>query len=58
MLLLFEHYAMMFCYVINVYVNFWSWNVYGPHSVCLLKPGVTHIDYDKNVIVCDIIQMS
>jgi hypothetical protein len=37
------------CYVTVVYVNNWSWHVHGSHSVCLLKPGVTH-QKSKNVI--------
>jgi hypothetical protein len=31
------------CYVTAVYVNCWSWHVHGSHSVCLLKPSVTHL---------------
>ena len=33
---------MMSNYVIDVYVNFLSWHVYGSLSVYLPKPGVTH----------------
>jgi hypothetical protein len=40
-MLLFEHCVLMSSYVTVVYVNCWSWHVYGSHSVCLLKPGVT-----------------
>jgi hypothetical protein len=32
---------MMYNYVIAVYVSFWSWHVYGSHSVCLPKSDVT-----------------
>jgi hypothetical protein len=39
-MLLFEHYAMMFIYVIDVYANS-AWHIHGSHSACLLKPGVT-----------------
>jgi hypothetical protein len=31
---------MMSSYVIDVYVNFWSWHINGSHSVYLPKPGV------------------
>jgi hypothetical protein len=40
-MLLFEHCVMMSGYVTTVYVNCWSWDVHGSHSVCHLKPSVT-----------------
>jgi hypothetical protein len=40
-MLLFDHCVMMSSYVTTVYMNCWSWQVHGSHSVCLLKPGVT-----------------
>jgi hypothetical protein len=37
--------VIMSSYVTAVYVNFLSWHVHGSHSVCLLKPGVTGINF-------------
>jgi hypothetical protein len=41
-MLLFEHCAMMFHSFNRCVHEFWSWHVHSSHSVCLLKPGVTH----------------
>jgi hypothetical protein len=46
---------MMSNYLIAVYVSFWSWHIYGSHSVYLPKPGATKGDGQKtaNVVIAD-----
>jgi hypothetical protein len=46
-MLLFEYCAMMFSYVIALYVSFRSWDVHDLHLIYLPKLGVTWEDNAK-----------